>query len=161
MDEGADTGDILSQRLVSIDYEDNAATLYDKITSTALNQIQEFIPQLSQGNFQRTPQNHTQANIWRKREKQDGKIDFRMSSRNVYNLVRALTRPYVGAHLEYNDQEVKVWKVEEHDYSQPNCEPGKVISAERDNLVVKCGDKSIRLIEHEFEQLPCAGDYIL
>lgn len=161
MDEGADTGDILSQELVSIDYLDNASTLYDKITNTALNQLQEFIPQLAQGIFQRNPQNHTQANIWRKRVKQDGKIDFRMSSRNVYNLVRALTKPYVGAHLEYNGQEVKIWQVEEHDYSQPNCEPGKVISAERDNFVVKCGDKSIRLIEHEFEHLPRAGDYIL
>jgi methionyl-tRNA formyltransferase len=161
MDEGADTGDILSQKNVAIDYEDTAKTLYDKITDTALRQIQEFVPQLEQGNFQRQPQDHAQANIWRKRGKKDGKIDFRLSSRNIYNLVRALTKPYVGSHLEYHGQEIKIWKAEEHEYSVSNIEPGKVVFAERDSIVVKCGDKSIRLIEHELEQLPRVGEYIL
>ncbi|MFQ8877714.1 MAG: hypothetical protein ACLR7N_03875 [Roseburia hominis] len=41
------------------------------------------------------------GNVWRKRGKRDGEIDWRMSSRAIYNLVRALTKPYVGAHFVY------------------------------------------------------------
>ena len=37
-------------------------------------------------------------------------IDWRMSSINIYNLVRALTRPYVGATFIYKDKHIKVWK---------------------------------------------------
>ena len=44
MDEGADTGDILSQRRVPITPEDDAGTLYDKLTTTALDQINAFCP---------------------------------------------------------------------------------------------------------------------
>jgi methionyl-tRNA formyltransferase len=161
MDENADSGDILSQMPVSIAYDDNALTLYEKISRTGLAQLEEFIPQLREGTFFRQPQDHSRANTWRKRGKADGLIDFRMSSRSVYNLVRALTRPYVGAHVEYNGHEIKIWKAAEHDWAKPNIEPGKVIISSSDELVIKCADKSISLLEHEFEQLPRVGEYLI
>ena len=47
MDEGADTGDIISQRIIPIDYLDDARSLYDKISDMALRQIEEFVPKLN------------------------------------------------------------------------------------------------------------------
>ena len=35
-----------------------------------------------------------------------------MTSQAIYNLVRALTKPYVGAHINYKEKEIIVWKVE-------------------------------------------------
>jgi len=29
----------------------------------------------------------------------------------IYNLVRALTKPYVGAHIEYNGKDIKIWNL--------------------------------------------------
>ena len=55
MDEGADSGNLLSQRPVSIDYADNARTLYNKVTQTALKQIEEFLPALEIGNYPNVP----------------------------------------------------------------------------------------------------------
>ena len=127
MDEGADSGDILSQMPISIAYDDNALTLYEKISQTRLGQLEEFVPLLKEGTFFIQPQDHSRANTWRKRGKADGMIDFRMSSRSVYNLVRALTRPYIGVHVEYKGHEIKIWKATEHDCANPNIEPGKVI----------------------------------
>ena len=98
MDEGADTGDLLSQKKVEIDFEDDATKLYDKITETALMQIEEFMPQLVNKSFTRVPQNRAEGNLWRKRGVKDGAIDFRMTSVSICNLVRALTKPYLGAH---------------------------------------------------------------
>ena len=42
MDEGADTGDIISQEIVTIEESDTAATLYKKITDVAIKQIISF-----------------------------------------------------------------------------------------------------------------------
>lgn len=160
MDQGADSGDILSQEPVSIDYKDDASSLYGKITETAMHQIEGFVPALSKDTYLGVPQDHQKANTWRKRGKEDGLIDFRMSSRNIYNLVRALTKPYVGAHVEYNGQEVKIWKAREYECSRDNIEPGKILSSSPERLLVKCGDKAIGLIEHEFEKLPQEGEYL-
>ena len=159
MDEGADTGDILSQAAIDIAYEDDAASLYEKMTQTALQQIETFHAQLESGSYPRLQQDHSQANSWRKRGRADGKIDFRMSSRSIYNLVRALTRPYVGAHVEVNGQDVKVWKVRELPFEQPNFEPGKVLAVENGQITVKTGDGAIVLAEHEFAELPEPNSY--
>jgi len=52
-----------------------------------------------------------------------------MSSRAIYNLVRALTRPYPGAHFEQNGEMIRVWAVEEVEVDGvENIECGKIIS---------------------------------
>ncbi len=161
MDEGADTGDLLSQKKIAIANEDDAKSLYDKIMDSALKQIESFLPDLTAGTNNRLRQDHRLANYWRKRTKDDGKIDFRMSSRSVYNLVRALTRPYPGAHIEYKTKEIKIWKAEEIPCDRNNFEPGKVLSATLGGVDVKCGEGAIRLIEHNFNELPLKEDYLL
>ena len=47
IDEGIDTGDILSQQIVSVTAEDNASSLYQKLILTAQDQVQDFTCQLS------------------------------------------------------------------------------------------------------------------
>jgi methionyl-tRNA formyltransferase len=160
MDKGADSGPIVSQERITISYTDDARSLYDKITKTALTQIENFTQRLSNNNIVKTEQNHKNANYWRKRGKQDGCIDFRMSSRAVYNLVRALTKPYVGAHVIFNEAEVKVWKVEEISSNACNFEPGKVLESSGNEFVVKTYDGAIKIIEHEFSIVPSAGMYL-
>jgi methionyl-tRNA formyltransferase len=163
MDEGVDSGDILNQKRIEITYEDDAMSLYNKIVETAKRQVEEFLPALERFRYKRIPQDHSISNYWRKRTKDDGKIDFRMCSRAIYNLVRGLTRPYVGAHLIYRGKEIKIWKVKELDcVGSENIEPGKVIDVNplRNSIVVKAYDKCIEIIEHEFETLPKIGEYI-
>lgn len=160
MDEGADTGDIISQKVVPIDYEDDAMSLYNKLTNVALNQLEEIMSDLKTGYIRRIKQCHKYSNYWRKRNELDGKIDFRMSSYAVYNLVRALTKPYVGAHTVYKGKEIKIWKVREEIVSLPNIEPGKIIDVEGDTILVKCYDNAVRIIEHEFDILPSIGEYL-
>lgn len=161
MDTGADSGDILSQIPVLIDYTDDAGTLYDKVTQTAIKQIEDFLPHLKNGTYARTSQNHDLANTWRKRGKADGKIDFRMSSRSIYNQVRALARPYVGAHIDYKNCEVKIWQVTETNVCLPNIEPGKILDIQNSISLVKCADNAVWLTDHEFDVLPEIGEYLI
>lgn len=161
MDEGADTGDIISQEIIKIE-NDNAATLYDKIINIALKQILVFSLELqkNEGYIQRTIQNKNEGNSWRKRAKSDGKIDFRMSSKAIVNLVNSLTKPYVGAHIQLDAEDVVVWKAIEEHTSHNNFEPGKVLDIEGNEIIIKTYDSAIRIIEHEFNKLPIKGDYL-
>ena len=128
--------------------------------TVALNQIEYFLPKLQNNNFQRIKQDNGIANIWRKRRKLDGKIDFRMTSNAVYNLVRALTKPYVGAYIEYCGKDICIWKVEEVEFDQSNIEFGKVLESGSKAIVVKTYDKAIKIIEHDFKELPKIGEYL-
>ena len=161
MDEGADTGDIISQEKIKI-IEDNAFSLYNKIINVALKQIVSFSLELeTKGAFlDKIKQDKTEGNSWRKRTKNDGKIDFRMTSRAILNLVNALSRPYVGAHLEFQENEVKVWEVKEEKINKLNHEPGKVLKIDGSDLIVKTYDGSIRITDHEFNHLPLKGEYL-
>lgn len=162
MDEGADSGDILNQRIVPIAAADDAASLYRKLTSVALEQITEFTSQLVAGTYQRIKQDHTSANYWRKRSKIDGIIDWRMSAKSIHNLVRALTRPYPGASCLYDAKEVRIWKTRIVDACDPvvNIEAGKVLEVNQSAITVKCGDGILEILEHNFSKLPCQGEYL-
>jgi methionyl-tRNA formyltransferase len=163
MDEGADTGDLLSQRPVSIKETDDARTLYNRLMRVADGQIRSFAPDLASGEFSRTPQNDTEANHWRKRSKEDGKIDWRMNARSVYNLVRALTHPYPGAHCVFNGAEMKIWAsevVSSQFQDVAHLEPGKVLASDSSRICVKCGEGVVALTDHEFDTLPTSNTYI-
>ena len=62
-----------------------------------------------------------------------------MHSLTIYNLTRALTRPYVGAHLQVGDKKFRVWRVEEEQFDLRNVEPGKVLNVENGNI--SCQDR--------------------
>jgi len=160
MDAGADSGDILSQREILISDQDDARNLYNKVTEMALSQIEEFLPALSTGSAQRVKQSPLQANSWRKRGKTDGVIDWRMSAQSIHNLVRGLSKPYVGAHFLANGKEIKVWKTMLCRPVENNIEPGKILEYSTYGPVVKCGEGSICLIETDPTFDPMVGDYL-
>lgn len=161
MDEGADSGDILSQRRIEIDPDDDARSLYDKVVVTALGQIGEFLPQLAARSYPRIPQNTTGSNAWRKRGLADGVIDWRMSGSSIHNLVRGLSHPYVGAEFHRDGKTIKVWKTRVVFESPPNIEPGKVINCDADgNPIVKCGEQALCLIEIEPKFTLVSGMYL-
>jgi methionyl-tRNA formyltransferase len=147
MDNDADSGDIVSQKSISIHEEDGAETLYKKITESAASQIQELIPKLVDGDLIRETQDPSKANYWRKRTLEDGRIDWRMSNTSIHNLVRALTHPYIGAHFDHKGEQVKVWRSEIVENHQSNLEPGRVVGIGPQNLIVKTGAGAINLVE--------------
>ena len=150
MDKGADSGDILNQQPITIDVEDDATTLYEKIEQTAVKQIIVIFKQLTEKTYTRIPQKHAESNSWRKRGILDGQIDWRMSAENIHNLVRGLSPPYAGAHFLVDKQTYKVWKskiITNQDIK--NIEPGKVIAVSNGTAIIKCGENAIELLKTE------------
>lgn len=161
MDDAADTGALISQERVPITYEDDASSLYDKILRTAGEQVLAFTKAFERGEITACPQTET-GNVWRKRGVLDGQIDWRMSSRAIYNLVRALARPYPGAHFLKDGQMIKVWKVRETGIEGPvNIECGKVLCVQSPTeFVVKVYGSVLHILECEPVSLE-KGDYLL
>ena len=149
MNAGADTGDIISQRKIKIEYTDYAKDLYDKVMDAACSQILEFTKDLENGVCIRQKQDRKAGNSWRKRGEADGTIDWRMSGRAVYNLIRALSHPYIGAQFLYKGNKMRVWKAEEVEAEQyRNIEPGKIIKFNSHNdFYVKTYDNMIHVLE--------------
>lgn len=160
MDEGADSGDILSQVNFEIFHNDNARTVYDKIINIALTQIEYFLPRLENNTFLKIKQEHWNANTWRKRCKKDGEVDFRMSSMAIYNLVRSLAKPYIGAHVRYKKSDVIIWSSVMVENDSNNIECGKVLDSNDVSILVKTYDGAIKITGHEFHVLPQAGEYL-
>lgn len=160
MEEGADTGDIISQVAIDIDPEDDAGSLYRKMTETALVQLAALLPRLEAGTVTRTKQELAGANAWRKRGEADGRIDWRMSAAAIHNLVRALAKPYVGAHFVLKGEKITVWKSKVLAGGSKNIEPGKVLHTDDGAPAIKCGEGQILLLDTEPDILLIPGDYL-
>jgi len=160
MDLSEDSGDIISQVDIDIEVHDDAGALYRKITESATRQLIEFLPKLESGKIERFKQDLTYSNIWRKRNKLDGLIDWRMSAETINNLVRSLAAPYVGAHFYHKGAEIKVWKSTIATSSPANIEPGKILAITSGGPIIKCGVGAICLTHTEPSFEAIEGDYL-
>lgn len=161
MDEGADSGPILSQSRVCILDQDDAAGLYAKLEAVARKQIRLVAEGLQRGTLIPVPQDPAQASYWRKRTRSDGRIDWRIPAEGVHNLVRALSVPYPGAHVDHRGAEVKVWKTRIGNPGLIDVEPGFVLDVNATEIHVQCGmGTTIVLERHEFVQPISAGEYL-
>jgi len=159
----ADSGDIISQQQIIIDDDDDAQSLYKKMIDTAKGQLLTMVPLLHSRKYQPIPQDHLKANIWRKRDSDDGKIDWRMGAKQIHNLVRGLTHPYVGAYFMLDNNEYRVWKTQLVDCQGfDNIESGKIIDIDNHGyLLIKCAESCLRLVDVN-PALPSmvSGDYL-
>jgi len=110
MTEKPDRGDIVGQRAVPITDEDTALTLHGKCAAAAGDLIREVWPRIEEGTAPRIPQDPAQASYFGRRRPEDGRIDWSLSARECFNLVRAVTHPYPGAFTTAGDRKLFVWK---------------------------------------------------
>ena len=142
MDEGADTGKILNQRNLKINFNDTAESLYLKLQNVAKDQVLEFSSNFTYYYKKALVQEESNSNYWRKRSHKDGVIDFRMDSVSIFNLVRAISKPYFGASFIHQNTEYKVWSSEIGPEMPRNIEPGKILEVIEDKFLIKTGNNS-------------------
>lgn len=160
MDSGTDSGDIISQVEIMIASNEDAGSLYEKVTRSAPGQIKEFVPEIGSGSIKRRRQEEAYANVWRKRGITDGLIDWRMSAQSIHNLVRGFSAPYVGAHFVDDGKEIKVWETTLSKDFRTNIEPGKVLLITEMGPIVKCGEGAICLLNTDPDFKPIEGAYL-
>lgn len=149
MDEGMDTGDILSQSEVLIEREETAETLEKKLSLLGANLLVEIIEKIKKGEVFPIPQDHAQATYAPPLKKEDGKIDWRRDAEFIDRQVRAFN-PWPGAFTRWNHRLLKIFrgKVRSHPHTG---EPGRVLWVGSDFIEVATGEDSFIIQEVQLE----------
>lgn len=142
-EDGVDTGDVLARRRFAIDYSDTIKDLLEKTEAASLSIVREEVPRYGRGEIKGQPQDHRQAFEVPQRGPEDGMIDWRRSSRQVYDWVRSQTKPYPGAFFLHRGRKIKVWAVSEE---RRALESGK-IKMEGEDVLVGVDGGCVRLVE--------------
>ncbi len=152
MDVGLDTGDILTQVTTPIALEDNAQKLHDRLALMGSELLVKTIPDYVAGRVVPRPQPAEGATYARKITKEDGRLDWSQPARKLWNQVRGLT-PWPGAFahhvLDGNSRLLKIWQAELG--SELSGPPGTVLRADRNGIVVTCGEGSLRILQLQRE----------
>jgi len=143
MEAGLDTGPVLLSSSLPINIEDTAASLHDKLAGLGARQIVEALEKLP---LPSTPQQEVGVTYAAKIDKSEAPLDWRLSAAQLARQVRAFS-PFPGASTSLNGQTIKVWGAEVVDSATQDKAPGTVVAADRQGIVVACGDSSLRLTE--------------
>lgn len=93
---GLDDGPLLDQRRFPITLTDNARKVYDRVIAAGRNMLPGMLKAIESGDLSGEPQEERLATYVPKRLP-DGRIDWMLNSRRIYDLIRALADPYGGA----------------------------------------------------------------
>jgi methionyl-tRNA formyltransferase len=144
MDEGLDTGAMLLRTPLQITDTDTAQTLHDKLATAGAEAIVQALDGLSQGNLTATPQDEAGATYAAKLTKAEAQLDWSKPAQELARAVWAYN-PFPVAYTLLNGEMVKVWKVQVRNES--DTEPGRVLKADREGVLVACGEGALLIEE--------------
>jgi methionyl-tRNA formyltransferase len=172
MDAGLDTGDIVVQRRTAIQPADDSATLHDRLARLGAELLVQTIPDYVTGTIQPAPQPVEGVSHAPKIKKEDGRIDWNLPAKTIWNRLRAFT-PWPGAFTFWlgvppsggnvvrtgtppeggtpNAAQpilLKIWKAEVVEKSGGASE---ILSADKSGIVVTGGKDALRILELQLE----------
>lgn len=153
IDEGIDTGDIILQEKIKIDEDDYISDLLNKVKNTYPKIVLRAIQALESNTINLIKPDLSKGFYVNKRTKADGKIDFSKSSKDIVNFIKAISKPYPGAFLYYNNEKIIIWRATLNYDILPkyeNLDIGTVIFNDF-NLCIKLRDSMLIVTEYEFE----------
>ena len=142
MDRGLDTGDILLQRSTSILNNDNANTLYDKLSILGASCIVTTLHLLKNEKITAVPQTKENVSYASKLEKIEAKINWQMNAEEISYAVRAFN-PYPVAHSVIDGFPLKIFQAKA--ITNTIGRPGEILSAKQEGIVVACGKDALML----------------
>jgi methionyl-tRNA formyltransferase len=107
-----DAGAIVDQEGVDLGPRDTAEQAFRKVLPCARRVIARQIDALLAGTATETPQDASLATYFGGRKPEDGRIDWTQTSRQIFNLIRAVTDPYPGAFTDVAGARLMVWWAE-------------------------------------------------
>ncbi|MEF3305760.1 methionyl-tRNA formyltransferase [Paenibacillus sp. GYB003] len=144
---GLDTGDMISRVEVPITDDDTAGTMFEKLSAAGADLLRATLPDLLQGRIEAVPQNEAEATYAPNISREDEKIDWSRTSRELFNQIRGLN-PMPGAFTLWNGEVFKVWASRKPEgASSRSGAPGTVLQMTDDGLEVKTGDGSLWLTQ--------------
>jgi UDP-4-amino-4-deoxy-L-arabinose formyltransferase/UDP-glucuronic acid dehydrogenase (UDP-4-keto-hexauronic acid decarboxylating) len=149
MVEKADAGDIAGQKKISIDVKDTAFILYSKLCNCARELLEELLPMIKDGSAPRIPQDLQSGSYFGGRNPEDGIIDWNWPVMRIYNLIRAVTKPYPGAftYLSEGEKLLIWWGYPEYDNRSDST--AGAIEVEEKNVYIRASNGRLQLLDIE------------
>lgn len=139
-----DTGPILLQQKTSIGDTETAPELMDRLAEIGAGLLGETLSQLD--HLTPRPQHDRDATFAPILKKEDGLIDWSRSAIVIERCVRGF-QPWPNAYTTFRSKGLTVWRAQPATSALP-AEPGEVIAAHGDDLIVSCGGQTaLRLLE--------------
>ncbi|WP_454723869.1 MULTISPECIES: methionyl-tRNA formyltransferase [Cupriavidus] len=154
MDEGLDTGDMLTREAVPVGPRDTTATLHDTLAALGGRMVVDALRRLAAGErLPATPQPAAGVTYAEKIGKDEAPLDLRRAATALAAQVRAFN-PFPGATLQVGPAVIKCWQAEalpghagQETGQETGHEPGTVLAADAAGVVIACGDGALRVTE--------------
>lgn len=141
-----DEGDIISSKEIEILDADTAESLHDKLSILGRDLLIETLPSIIDGTAPRIKQDNDEATYAKNISKEDEKIDFSKTKRQVYNQIRGLNS-WPGAYAIFDKKRMKVWSSRMSEYADPFKIDGQILNIYEDGIGVKVSNGEIVLTE--------------
>ncbi|MDE5539344.1 MAG: methionyl-tRNA formyltransferase, partial [Bacilli bacterium] len=138
MDEGMDSGDIITSKSIPITDADTVETIHDKLSTLGASLLSDTLPSVINGTNGRTKQNLAEVTYAPTIKREDEHLDFHNTAEEVHNKVRGLNS-WPLANLVLNGEEIKVIEGYVGEYTKEK--PGIITDILKDAIGVSCSDK--------------------
>ncbi|MFN2366205.1 MAG: methionyl-tRNA formyltransferase [Desulfurivibrionaceae bacterium] len=149
MDEGMDTGDILLPGAIPIEADDTAATLAVKLANLGGRLLIEALDGLQRGELTPRPQDESQVSLAPPLTKEQGRIDWSAPAGSISCRIRGLD-PWPTAYTFLDDKRLRLFRPEIVDSPQ-TAEPGTVLRADREGMLIATGRDALLIKEVQLE----------
>lgn len=145
-----DEGDIIAKKEIEILDTDTAEVLHDKLSLLGRDLLLEVLPSIINKTAPRIPQNNEEATYAKNISKEDEKIDFNKTTRQIYNQIRGLNS-WPGAYALFEGKRMKIWASRISNYADPFKINGQIINIYPDGFGVKVSNGEIVITEIQLE----------
>jgi methionyl-tRNA formyltransferase len=150
MVEKPDAGRIVDQESVPIGPDDNALTVFEKVTIAAEVTLDRALPSLLNGTAILRPQALVTGSYFGGRKPEDGIINWNDSAQNIHNLVRAVAPPYPGATTTVKGSPFTITRTTLAPTHFTHSKPG-FLNVSSARCIALCGDgRMLRVLEAQF-----------
>lgn len=150
IDEGIDTGDIILQRVFEINDFDSYSSLLKKANSECGALVYESIDLILKGNVHRVSQKsiHPHGSYFTRRTLGDERINWNLSSRQIYNFIRALSNPGPNANTYFENEEIRISECKYiPDAPFYKGVAGTILNIQDDGFLIKTADSYVKILE--------------
>jgi methionyl-tRNA formyltransferase len=144
MDEGLDTGDMLSIWPERISADDTTASLHDRLAALGAKAIVEALAALPAQGLPRRVQPDEGVTYAHKIDKAESAIDWTLPATLIERRIRAFD-PFPGCTMDWAGEVVKVWQARVID--APELAAGTVFDLGVGRLAVACGSQALELLQ--------------
>jgi methionyl-tRNA formyltransferase len=146
IDAGMDTGPTLLQHELEIGPEETSPELAARMSEIGAGLIVDSLLRLDRGEISPLPQDNGKASYAAILKKEDGRIDWTSTAREIYNRMRGFA-PWPGAYTTFRGQTCHVWGRPQGDViADVRITPGKIVPLTK-GIHVVCGEGTCLSLE--------------